>query len=88
MNKTQEWLVETRTMAFSSSNGSTKASVRVFTNRNLNYLLTGFFKKIKLISMDKLFEARRKNYIEIGKIYFWTATINKWQKLLEKAEFK
>ncbi|MCX2494474.1 hypothetical protein OQX63_13380 [Pedobacter sp. PF22-3] len=32
--------------------------------------------------MDKLFEARRKNYIEIGKIYFWTATINKWQKLL------
>ncbi|SDG66062.1 Transposase IS200 like [Pedobacter terrae] len=38
--------------------------------------------------MDKLFENRRKNYIEIGKIYFWTATINKWQKLLEKDIFK
>jgi len=38
--------------------------------------------------MDKLFEARRKSNIEIGKIYFWTATINKWQKLLEKDEFK
>ena len=38
--------------------------------------------------MDILFEANRKNYIEIGKIYFWTATINKWQKLLEKDEFK
>jgi len=38
--------------------------------------------------MDKLFEARRKNYIEIGKIYFWTATINNWQKLLEKDIFK
>ncbi|WP_245224583.1 transposase [Pedobacter ginsenosidimutans] len=38
--------------------------------------------------MDKLFEARRKNYIEIGQIYFWTATINKWQKLLYRNEFK
>jgi len=40
------------------------------------------------MTMDKLFENRRKNYIEIGQIYFWTATINKWQKLLEKEEFK
>jgi putative transposase len=38
--------------------------------------------------MDKLFEGRRKNYIEIGQIYFWTATINKWQRLLEKDKFK
>ncbi|MGM9475511.1 transposase [Pedobacter sp. GSP4] len=38
--------------------------------------------------MDKIFESRRKNYIEIGEIYFWTVTINKWQKLLEKDEFK
>ncbi|MEH3112359.1 hypothetical protein [Pedobacter terrae] len=38
--------------------------------------------------MDKLFGARRKNFIEIGKIYFWTATINKWQKLLAKDIFK
>lgn len=40
------------------------------------------------MTMDKLFEARRKNYIEIGQIYFWTATINKWQKLLYRNEFK
>jgi len=38
--------------------------------------------------MDKLFEDQRKSYIEIGKIYFWTATINKWQKLLLGKEFK
>jgi putative transposase len=38
--------------------------------------------------MDKLFEGRRKNYIEIGQIYFWTATINKWQRLLERDKFK
>jgi len=38
--------------------------------------------------MDKLFDTRRKNYIEIGNIYFWTATINKWQKLLIGDEFK
>ncbi|MGN7989669.1 hypothetical protein ACTJKC_20150 [Pedobacter sp. 22226] len=38
--------------------------------------------------MYKLFEGRRKNYMEIGQIYFWTATINKWQKLLEKEVFK
>ena len=38
--------------------------------------------------MDNLFQKKRKNYIEIGQIYFWTATINNWQKLLQKAEFK
>jgi len=38
--------------------------------------------------MDKLFQQQRKNYIEIGQIYFWTATINKWQRLLQKNEFK
>lgn len=40
------------------------------------------------MTMDKLFEARRKNYIEIRQIYSWTATINKWQKLLYRNEFK
>ena len=31
---------------------------------------------------------RRKSYIAHGEIYFWTATINKWQKLLEKDSYK
>ncbi len=35
-----------------------------------------------------LFVSKRKNYIELGKIYFWTATINKWQRLLEGAAYK
>ena len=26
--------------------------------------------------------------MEMGQIYFWTATINKWQRLLEKDEYK
>jgi REP element-mobilizing transposase RayT len=39
--------------------------------------------------MDKrIFADKRKNYIEIGEIFFWTATINKWQKLLERDEYK
>ena len=33
--------------------------------------------------MDKsLFEQKRKSHIEKGEIYFWTATINQWQRLL------
>jgi putative transposase len=31
---------------------------------------------------------KRKSHIEIGSIYFWTATINKWQRLLEPDGFK
>lgn len=39
--------------------------------------------------MDEIiFTTRRKSYIQIGKIYFWTATINHWQKLLKDAEYK
>lgn len=39
--------------------------------------------------MDKsLFQPRRKSHIDRGEIYFWTATINKWQRLLEKDEYK
>ena len=39
--------------------------------------------------MDKrIFETKRKNYIEIGEIFFWTATINKWQRLLNNDEYK
>ncbi len=39
--------------------------------------------------MDKsLFEPQRKSHIDRGEIYFWTATINSWQRLLEKDEYK
>lgn len=31
---------------------------------------------------------KRKSYIETGLIYFWTATINKWMRLLEPDSFK
>ena len=31
---------------------------------------------------------KRKSYIEIGMIYFWTATINKWQHLLQDDDYK
>ena len=35
-----------------------------------------------------IFEHKRKSYIEKGEVYFWTATINKWQRLLQKDEYK
>lgn len=35
-----------------------------------------------------IFEYKRKSYIQKGEIYFWTATINKWQHLLQNDEFK
>ena len=39
--------------------------------------------------MDKsIFTVKRKNYIASGEIFFWTATINKWQLLLWKDEYK
>ena len=39
--------------------------------------------------MDKfLLKHKRKSHIDKGEIYFWTATINKWQKLLEKDKYK
>ena len=34
------------------------------------------------------FKERRTSYTEVGKIYFWTATINKWIPLLESEKFK
>src|SRR6266496_2050755 len=39
--------------------------------------------------MDKsLLKPQRKSHIDKGEIYFWTATINRWQRLLEKDEYK
>lgn len=35
-----------------------------------------------------LFTYKRKSHIEIGKIFFWTATIHQWQQLLWKEEYK
>jgi hypothetical protein len=37
---------------------------------------------------EDIFSIRRKRYIEIGEIFFWTATINKWQRLLMKNKYK
>jgi putative transposase len=37
---------------------------------------------------DHIFKQKRNSFIEIGKIYFWTATINNWQKLLLKDDYK
>jgi len=31
---------------------------------------------------------KRKSYIELGEIFFWTATINNWQRLLLKDDYK
>jgi putative transposase len=39
--------------------------------------------------MDKsIFAVRRKNYIAVGEMLFWTTTIKKWQRLLWKKEYK
>ncbi len=37
---------------------------------------------------EALFTYKRKSHIEIGKIYFWTATINQWQQLLREEAYK
>ncbi len=31
---------------------------------------------------------RRKSYLEIGEIFFWTATINSWKYLLHNDKYK
>ena len=33
-------------------------------------------------------EYKRKSFIEIGEIYFWTATINNWNRLLLQDRYK
>jgi REP element-mobilizing transposase RayT len=33
------------------------------------------------------FGYKRKSYIEPGEVFFWTATINQWQKLLLQDEY-
>jgi REP element-mobilizing transposase RayT len=38
--------------------------------------------------MNNDFKHIRKSHIQKGEIYFWTATINKWQHLLQTDEFK
>ena len=39
--------------------------------------------------MDKsLLKPQRKSHIDKGEIYFWTATINQWQRLLQEDEYK
>ena len=38
--------------------------------------------------MEDIFKTKRKSYIEIGEVFFWTATINQWQKLLWADDYK
>ena len=38
--------------------------------------------------MEDILNSHRKSHIEIGEVYFWTATINKWQKLLWEDRYK
>ena len=35
-----------------------------------------------------LLQPKRKSFMEIGEIFFWTATINQWQKLLQPDQYK
>lgn len=37
---------------------------------------------------NKIPEPKRKSYMELGEIYFWTATINSWQYLLKDDAYK
>lgn len=37
---------------------------------------------------DQTIKPHRKSYMEIGEIFFWTATINKWQLLLKEDSYK
>ena len=34
------------------------------------------------------YTGKRKSYMEIGEVFFWTATINNWQHLLSEDRFK
>jgi len=39
--------------------------------------------------MDKsIFDYKRKSYISIGEIFFWTTTINQWKHLLKRDDYK
>jgi putative transposase len=37
---------------------------------------------------DTIGKYQRKSYMEIGELFFWTATINKWYHLLKEDKFK
>ena len=37
---------------------------------------------------EGIFSYKRKSYIQIGEVFFWTATINQWQKLLLENRYK
>ena len=43
---------------------------------------------ITLSMPNDIFKDNRNSLMEIGEIYFWTATINQWQPLLQADDFK
>ncbi len=38
--------------------------------------------------MNNIYDGNRKNFIQLNEIYFWTATIHNWEKLLNADEAK
>jgi REP element-mobilizing transposase RayT len=38
--------------------------------------------------IKRLLDYKRKSFLEIGELFFWTATINQWQKLLQPDPYK
>jgi len=45
-------------------------------------------KNAKLKRNMGMIDSKRKSYMELGEIYFWTATINNWQRLLQTDRYK
>lgn len=37
---------------------------------------------------SNIYSGKRKSFIELGEVYFWTATINQWYHLLKDDQFK
>jgi len=64
--------------------------IRQKTTLNIVFIPNGKTSKHLVLSMEKteLLGYKRNSHIEKGEIYFWTATINKWHRLLESDRYK
>ena len=69
-----KWFVGTRTMAM-------VVTRTMATDTNHGY-------KTGIKMNNELLVYKRKSYMDIGEIFFWTATINKWQHLLMDDRYK
>jgi putative transposase len=66
----------------------------VYSTNNFNgsiicspWSVTNYNQNIYRVKKD-LLKYKRKSFMEIGEIFFWTATINNWQKLLLPDQYK